>query len=58
MAVSTDEAWDVPGTEKGLEPDRSRKPETIWPELVNQRLDITEVNKRWLDAYKAKHDIE
>ncbi len=58
MAVSSDEAWDVPGTEKGLEPDRSRKPETVWPELVNQRLDMTEVNKRWLDEYKKEQGLK
>ena len=58
MAVSTDEAWDVPGAEKGLEPDKSRKPEIVWQELVNQRLDMTEVNKRWLDEYKKEHSLE
>ena len=58
MAVSPDEAWDVPGTEKGLEPDRSRKDETIWPELVKQRLDMTDVNKRWLDEYKRRFGLE
>ncbi len=58
MAVSTDEAWDVPGTEKGLEPDRSRKAESVWPELVNQRLDMTEVNKQWLDEYKKEHGLK
>ena len=58
MAVSTDEAWDVPGAEKGLEPDKSRKPEIIWQELVNQRLDMTEVNKRWLDEYKKEHGLK
>jgi hypothetical protein len=58
MAVSTDEAWDVPGTEKGLEPDKSRKPETIWPELVNQRLDMTDVDKRWLEEYKKEQGVK
>ena len=58
MAVSPDEAWDVPGTEKGLEPDRSRKDETIWPELIKQRLDMTDVNKRWLDEYKRRFELE
>ncbi len=58
MAVSPDEAWDVPGTEKGLEPDRSRKDETIWPELVKQRLDMTDVNKAWLDEYKKRFGLE
>ena len=58
MAVSTDEAWDVPGAEKGLEPDRTRKPEIVWKELVNQRLDMSEVNKRWLDEYKKKYNLK
>jgi ribonuclease Z len=58
MAVSTDDAWDVPGTEKGLEPDKSRKPEIVWEELVKQRLDMTEVNKRWLDTYKKKYNLK
>ena len=58
MAVSTDEAWDVEGTEKGLEPDPNRKPEIIWKELVDQRLDMTEVNKTWLDDYKKKYNIK
>ena len=58
MAVSTDEAWDVPGTEEGLQPDPTRKPEIVWPELINQRLDMTEVNKRWLDEYKKEHGLK
>ena len=57
MAVSTDEAWDVPGTEPGLEPDPTRKPEIVWPELINQRLDMTEVNRRWLDEYKKEQGL-
>ena len=58
MAVSADDAWDVPGTEKGLEPDKSRKSETVWPELVKQRLDMSEVNKRWLDVYKKEQGLK
>ena len=58
MAVSSDEAWDVPGTEKGLEPDKSRKDEIVWPELVNQRLDMTDVNASWLGEYKKKHGVK
>ena len=58
MGVSSDEAWDVPGTEKGLEPDKSRKDETVWPELVKQRLDMTKVNKRWLDEYKKEQGLK
>jgi hypothetical protein len=58
MAVSADDAWDVPGTEKGLEPDKSRKPEIVWQELVDQRLDMTEVNKSWLEDYKKKYNLK
>jgi ribonuclease Z len=57
MAVSTDEAWDVPGSEEGLEPDRSRKPEIVWKELVDQRLDMTDVNKGWLEEYMKEHGL-
>jgi ribonuclease Z len=58
MAVSTDEAWDVEGTGKGLEPDPTRKPEIVWKELADQRLDMTEVNKTWLDDYKKKYKLK
>ena len=58
MAVSPDEAWDVPGTEKCLEPDKSRKDEIIWPELVKQRLDMTDVNKAWIDEYKKRFGLK
>ena len=58
MAVSTDDAWDVEGTAKGLEPDKSRKPEIIWKELVDQRIDMSEVNKTWLDDYKKKYNVK
>jgi len=45
-------------TEKGVEPDKSRKPETVWPEFVEQRLDMTEVNRRWLDGYKKEQGLK
>jgi hypothetical protein len=45
-------------TEKGVEPDKSRKDETVWPELVKQRLDMTKVNKRWLDKYKKEQGLK
>jgi hypothetical protein len=32
-------------------------PEIDWPELINQRLDMTEVNKRWLDEFKREHGL-
>jgi hypothetical protein len=57
MAVSADDAWDVPGTEEALKPDPTRKDEIVWPELKSQRLDMTAVNKTWLDAYKKTHGL-
>ena len=39
-------SWGVSRTEPGSEPDTSRKPEIVWQDLVNQRVDMTEVNKR------------
>ena len=45
-------------TEKGVEPDKSRKDEIVWPELVKQRLDMTKVNKRWLDEYKKEQGLK
>lgn len=54
MAVSPDNAWDVEGPNVGLEPDRTREDETKWQELINQRIDMSEVNKSWLDDYKKK----
>jgi len=58
MAVSTDDAWDVPGEAEGLEPDPTRKQEIVWPELFTQRIDMTEVDKTWLDDYKKKYNLK
>ncbi len=58
MAVSPDEAWDVPGTEKGLLPDKSRKDEIVWQELNKQRMDVTDANEDWLDKFKKKYGLE
>ncbi len=58
MAVSPDQAWDVPGTEKGLLPDPSRKDEIVWPELINERMDVTDANERWLAEFKTKHGVQ
>ncbi len=38
--------------------DKIRKPEIVWPELINQRLDMTEVNKTWLDEDEKKYNLE
>lgn len=58
MAVSTDDAWDVEGEAEGLEPDPTRKNEIVWPELFTQRIDMTEVDKTWLDDYKKKYNLK
>jgi ribonuclease Z len=57
MAVSTDEAWDVPGESEGLEPDPTRNPE-ISPDIVAKRLDVTDVDARWLAEFKQEYGIE
>jgi hypothetical protein len=36
---------------------RPSKPEIVWSELVDQRLDMTEVNATWLVEYKKKHGL-
>ena len=30
----------------------------IWPELIDQRLDMSEVNDRWLTEYKKKYNVK
>jgi ribonuclease Z len=57
MAVSTDEAWDVPGEEKGLEPDPTRNPE-ISETMLKGRLDVSDVNAKWLAEFKKEHGIK
>ena len=58
MAVSPNKAWDVPGTEKGLLPDKSRKGEIRWPELVNQRTDVADANAGRPAEFKKEHGLE
>jgi hypothetical protein len=57
MAVSPDEAWDVPGESKGLEPDPTRNPE-ISQEMIAGRLDVTDVNAKWLAEFKKEHGVK
>jgi ribonuclease Z len=57
MAVSTDNAWDVPGEEKGLEPDPTRNPE-LSKEMNAGRLDVTDVNAKWLAEFKKEHGVK
>lgn len=56
MAVSPDEAWDVPGPGGELAPDRSRKTEYT-DFTLKGRLDTSAVNKRWLDEFMKQNGI-
>jgi hypothetical protein len=38
-------------------PDPTRKDEIIWSELVEQRLDVSDSNARWLAEFKKKHGL-
>jgi len=58
MAVSTDDAWDVEGAEEGMLPDPSRQDEIVWPELVNQRMDVSQFNAQWLGEFKKDTGLE
>lgn len=56
MAVSPDEAWDVPGPGGKLSPDPSRKSE--YTEFtLNGRLDTSDVNKHWLDEFMKQNGL-
>ncbi len=56
MAVSPDEAWDVPGPNKQPPPDRSRKSE--YTDFIQQgRLDVGDVNKAWLDDFMKQNGL-
>ena len=56
MAVSPDEAWDVPGPGKKLAPDRSRKSE--YTDFIKQgRLDVDDVNKEWLEEFMKEDGL-
>jgi ribonuclease Z len=56
MAVSPDQAWEVPGPEQKLAPDRSRKSE--YTDFTNQgRLDVDDVNKSWLEEFMKENGL-
>jgi ribonuclease Z len=56
MAVSPDQAWDVPGPGGKLAPDRSRKSE--YTDFINQgRLDVDDVNKAWLEKFMKENNL-
>ncbi len=54
---SKSRAWDVPGEDKGLEPDPTRNPE-LSQEMNAGRLDVTDVNAKWLAAFKKEHGVK
>ncbi len=56
MAVSPDEAWDVPGPGGHLKPDRSRKSEYT-DFTLEGRLDVSDVNKRWLEEFMKQNGL-
>ena len=39
-------------------PSRLTYVSAVWPELVKQRLDVTKVNKRWLDRHKKEQGLK
>ena len=56
MAVSPDEAWDVPGPNRPLGPDRTRKSEYT-PFTLKGRFDTSDVDGRWLKEFMKKHGL-
>lgn len=56
MAVSPDEAWDVPGPDKPLDPDKSRKSEYT-PFILKGRFDTSDVDRGWLKEFMNKHGL-
>ena len=56
MAVSTDEAWDVPGEDKPLAPDRTRKSE-MTPAMTKGRLDVNDANRRMVEEFMKEYGL-
>ncbi len=56
MAVSPDEAWDVPGPGKPLKPDATRKSEYT-PFILKGRFDTSDVDRLWLKEFMQKHGL-
>ena len=57
MAVSPDEAWDVPGTEEALSPDPTRKSEAT-EAMEAGRFNVDDANSEMVNAFKAKFGLE
>ena len=56
MAVSPDDAWDVPGEDKPLRPDPTRKPE-LTEAMVKGRLDVSDVNRRMVEEFMKDFNL-
>jgi ribonuclease Z len=56
MAVSPDEAWDVPGPGKPLDPDKTRKSEYT-PFILKGRFDTSDVDRLWLQEFMKKYGL-
>jgi len=56
MAVSPDDAWDVPGPGKAPPPDRSRKSEYTQFTLEG-RFDTSDVDGTWLKEFMKKYEL-
>ena len=56
MAVSPDDAWDVPGPNKPLAPDNSRKSEYT-PFILKGRFDTSDVDRLWLKEFMKKYGL-
>ncbi len=56
MAVSPDDAWDVPGPGKPLPPDRTRKSEYT-QFILDGRFDTSDVDALWLKKFMKKHGL-
>jgi len=56
MAVSPEDAWDIRGTARAPAPDRSRKSEYT-KYILDGRLDMSDVDARWLKAWMEENDL-
>jgi ribonuclease Z len=56
MAVSPDDAWDVPGPGKALPPDRTRKSEYT-QFILDGKFDTSDVDGPWLKKFMKKHGL-
>lgn len=56
MAVSPDDAWDVPGPGKHLPPDRTRKSEYS-QFILDGKFDTSDVDSVWLKKFMKEHDL-